>query len=114
VIREVGEKQKELAESQKETGRKLEEQRQEFDRKLDERRQEYQQWLKKSGEEYDRRMKDQWDKTNKKLGDLTLRFGDVIEHLIAPNLTEKFRGMNFNFTTAGPPITIVIQACSRP
>jgi hypothetical protein len=102
VIREIGEKQKAdkqwLEEYRQETDRRI----QDHDRELKEYREEYQQWMKEHRQETDRQMKEQWDKTNKKLGDLTLRFGDIIEHLIAPNLTEKFKGMNFNFTTAGP------------
>jgi hypothetical protein len=116
LIREIGEKQKVdkqwLEEYRQENNQRVQEndrrvqennQRiQENDRKLEEHRQEFDREFKKYREEYDRRMKEQWDKTNKKIGDLTMRFGDVTEHLIAPNLTEKFNGMNFNFTTAGP------------
>jgi F0F1-type ATP synthase membrane subunit b/b' len=128
VIREIGEKHKEIAEqmekSKAEHDQWLKKNREEYDRKFEKHRQEYQQWLKEYREENDRKfeehrqendrkfeehrqeyqqwLKEQWNKTNKKIGDLTLRFGDIIEHLIAPNLTEKFKAMNFGFTTAGP------------
>jgi malate synthase len=71
-------------------------------REIGEKHKENDRWLEEYRQETDRQMKEQWDKTNKKLGDLSLRFGDIIEHLIAPNLTEKFKAMNFGFTTAGP------------
>jgi hypothetical protein len=36
-----------------------------------------------------------------KLGD---RFGDLVEHLVAPNLLEKFNALGFNFGRAGPNV----------
>lgn len=50
--------------------------------------------------ETDRRMDELWKKTNKTLGDLGLRFGEIVEHLIAPNLIEKFNDIGFDFRTA--------------
>jgi hypothetical protein len=94
LIREVAKSQKELAESQKETDRQMQEyaaQRKETDRQVKE------QW-----QETDRRMDELWKKTNKTLGDLGNRFGEVVEHLIAPNLIEKFNAMDFDFRIASP------------
>jgi len=73
VIREIGE-------MQKETDRQLQESKAEFDRQMEKQRKE----------------------NNKLTGDLTRRFGEVVEHLIAPNLIEKFNAMNFDFRIAGP------------
>jgi len=36
----------------------------------------------------------------KRLGDFTNSFGDVVEHLIAPNLLEKFKALGFDFEEA--------------
>jgi hypothetical protein len=94
VLGEVGEKQRELAASQKETDRQMQESKAEYDRQMQERDRQMQ--------ETDRQMKEQWDKTNKKLGDLGNRFGEVVEHLIAPNLIEKLNAMNFDFRISSP------------
>ena len=52
--------------------------------------------------ETDKRTEEQWEKTSKALGDLGLRFGEIVERLIAPNLVEKFNAMNFDSRTASP------------
>jgi hypothetical protein len=72
---------RELTESQKETDRQLQETAAQM-------------------KETDRQMREQWKKTNKALGDLGLRFGEIVEHLIAPNLIEKFNDIGFDFRTA--------------
>jgi len=36
----------------------------------------------------------------KRLGDFTNSFGDVVEHLVAPNLLEKFKALGFDFEEA--------------
>ena len=41
-------------------------------------------------------------KTDKQLGELGNRFGELAEHLVTPNITEKFRALNYTFTKAGP------------
>jgi len=35
--------------------------------------------------------------TDKIVGDLGNRFGEMVEHLVAPSITEKFRALGFNF-----------------
>ena len=47
-------------------------------------------------EETDRIVKE----IGKRLGDFTNSFGDVVEHLIAPNLLEKFKALGFDFEEA--------------
>ena len=47
--------------------------------------------------EYDRQMKEQRDDFNKRFGDLTNRFGEVVEYMVAPNLLEKFRECGLKF-----------------
>jgi hypothetical protein len=50
--------------------------------------------------ETDRQMKE----TDRKLGNLGGRFGELIEHLVAPNLLDKFNDLGFNFGRAGPNV----------
>ncbi|MDR0655808.1 MAG: hypothetical protein LBG22_05780 [Treponema sp.] len=44
----------------------------------------------------DRRMKE----TDRRLGELTNRFGDMVESMVLPNLVAKFEDLNFTFTKA--------------
>jgi hypothetical protein len=53
--------------------------------------------------ETDRRMQE----TDRRLGKLTNRFGDVVEHMIVPNLVTKFREIGFEFTKAHRDTEIV-------
>ncbi|MDR2661971.1 MAG: hypothetical protein LBC31_03130 [Treponema sp.] len=50
--------------------------------------------------ETDRRM----TKTDKQIGELGNRFGELAEHLVTPNIAEKFRALNYTFTRAGPDV----------
>jgi hypothetical protein len=43
-------------------------------------------------------------KTDKQLGELGNRFGELAEHLVTPNITEKFRALGYSFTKAGPDV----------
>ena len=58
-----------------------------------ERRREYDEELAKSREDFDRRIKI----TDKIVGDLGNRFGEMVEHLVAPSIKEKFRALNMYF-----------------
>ena len=49
--------------------------------------------LKDTAKEYDRQIKD----LNKRFGDFTNRFGEVVEHMIAPNLCDKFIELGHDF-----------------
>ena len=44
-------------------------------------------------QETDRRMKE----TDRLIGKLGNRFGEMVEHLVVPNIKEKFNALNFNF-----------------
>jgi hypothetical protein len=44
----------------------------------------------------DRQMRE----TDKKVGELTNRFGDMVEHMVVPNLLAKFRTLGFTFEVA--------------
>jgi hypothetical protein len=78
---------KEIAENQKETARQMEERKKETDRQMEERK-----------KETDRQMKEY----NKRFGEFTRRFGEVVEYMIAPNLREKFRELGYDFPNANP------------
>jgi hypothetical protein len=70
---------KEVAENQKETDRQIKE-------------------TAERQKETDRQMKEY----NKRFGDFTRRFGEVVEYMIAPNLREKFRELGYDFPKANP------------
>jgi hypothetical protein len=53
--------------------------------------------------ETDRRMQEtdrQMQETDRRLGALTNRFGELAEHLVLPNIREKFRAMGYEFDDA--------------
>jgi hypothetical protein len=56
--------------------------------------------IEKLTEATDRQIK----KTDKQIGELGNRFGELAEHLVTPNIAEKFRAMNYTFTKAGPDV----------
>jgi hypothetical protein len=43
-------------------------------------------------------------RTDRQLGELGNRFGELAEHLVTPNIAEKFRALNYTFTKAGPDV----------
>jgi hypothetical protein len=43
-------------------------------------------------------------KTDKQIGELGNRFGELAEHLVTPNIAEKFRALHYTFTKAGPDV----------
>jgi hypothetical protein len=50
--------------------------------------------------ENERRFKE----TDRRIGELGNRFGELAEHLVTPNITEKFRALHYAFTKAGPDV----------
>jgi len=78
---------------------------QETDRMLKEnakRQEETDRVLRESRYETDRQIKE----IGKRLGDFTNSFGDVVEHMIAPNLLDKFQEMGFDFEEASNNVKI--------
>jgi hypothetical protein len=51
--------------------------------------------------ETDRRLREMTARTDKQIGKLGNRFGELVEHLITPNMVEKFRDLGYAFTRAG-------------
>jgi hypothetical protein len=54
--------------------------------------------------ETDRRLKERMAETDRRIGELGNRFGELAEHLVTPNITEKFRVLDYAFTKAGPDV----------
>jgi len=92
IIKEVGELQKETARRQEETALQMKE----TDRQMKETMKETDRQIKEIMKETDRRM----DDFNKRFGEFTNRFGEVVEYMIAPNLREKFWEMGLKFNQA--------------
>ncbi|MDR1363363.1 MAG: hypothetical protein LBJ35_04880 [Spirochaetaceae bacterium] len=56
--------------------------------------------LKENGAETDRRMKEtdrQMKTLQKSMGDLSNRFGELAEHLVVPNIVDKFNALGYHF-----------------
>ncbi|MDR1306096.1 MAG: hypothetical protein LBK74_00795 [Treponema sp.] len=70
------------------------------DRKFQTTDQKFQEKLEKTERLIERLTK----KTDKQLGELGNRFGEMAEHLVTPNITKKFRALNYAFTKAGPDV----------
>jgi len=65
--------------------------------------------LSESQKETDRRMQEtdrQMKITDKKIGELSNRFGELAEHLVVPNIKEKFNSLGFTFDRASQNIEI--------
>jgi predicted transcriptional regulator len=56
--------------------------------------------MKESSQETERMIAKLGEKTDKQFGEWGNRFGELAEHLITPNITEKFRSLNYTFTKA--------------
>ncbi|MDR1468060.1 MAG: hypothetical protein LBT00_02065, partial [Spirochaetaceae bacterium] len=56
--------------------------------------------------ETQRELAERMKATDKQIGDLGHRFGDMVEHMVVPNLVKKFRDLGFEFNKAGPNVEI--------
>jgi hypothetical protein len=86
-----------------ETDRKFQETRQmmqESSRETDRRMQESSRELDRRFKETDRKMKE----TDNKISRLGSRIGDMVEQLIAPNITEKFNKLGYTFNKVAPNV----------
>jgi len=66
---------------------------------------EWNEWFEKDAREWRERHAEterQMKETDKKIGKLGDRFGEMIEHMVMPALVEKFRELGFVFTDASP------------
>jgi hypothetical protein len=105
TFEKVWESLQETAERQKETDRIFKESAERFEREKKERDEQFEREKKESAErqkETDRQIKE----TNKQLGKLGNRFGEMVEYMVMPNLLTKFREIGFVFTKAYPEADI--------
>jgi hypothetical protein len=89
---------------QAENARQMREQVKETDRLLREQARETDRQLREQAEETNRQLNEtalQMKATNKLVGELSNRFGDIVEHMILPKLDEKFNLLGFTFSQAG-------------
>ncbi|MCL2609128.1 MAG: hypothetical protein FWD94_04400 [Treponema sp.] len=99
---------KRAAESKAEYDRKREEEKAEHDRKQAEWEQKQAEWDRKwaktmeAWEKADRRI----DAENKKLGGIENTFGEIVEHLVAPGIEERFRELGLEFELVGRDICL--------
>ena len=68
--------------------------REDFDLQLKKSREDFDLQLKKSREDWERRYKE----TDRLISKLGSRFGELAEHLVAPNIIEKFNELGFDYT----------------
>jgi hypothetical protein len=96
LIRELRDDTKETDRQMKETDRELKETMKETDRQMketDRQMKETDRELKEAMKETDRRMKE----LQKSIGELGNRFGEMAEHLVIPNIVQKFNALNYHF-----------------
>jgi hypothetical protein len=122
--------QEEFDRRMREADRRAQESREDFDRQMreadrraQESREDFDRQMQKSREDWDRRMQEadrrmqetdrqmqetgrQMRRTDQHLGELGKKFGSMVEHMVVPNLVEKFNALGFNFTKYGPNIAI--------
>jgi hypothetical protein len=101
-MRETDRKLQEVAERMKETDRQMKEtdrQMKETDRRMEETDRQMKE-TDRQIQEVAERMKEtakQMKETDRQLGRLGNRFGELAEHLVAPNIAEKFNALGFHF-----------------
>ncbi|MDR2662178.1 MAG: hypothetical protein LBC31_04195 [Treponema sp.] len=95
-IKETDRQLQELSRRFEETDRFIKEMTARSDREMEKTRQSIEKMMDKT----DRQIA----KTDKQIGELGNRFGELAEHLVTPNIAEKFRALNYTFTRAGPNV----------
>ena len=93
-IQELKESQRETDRLMKDTDRRMKESREEADRRSQD--------ADLRSQEADLRMKI----LQEQMGDLGNRFGEMVEHLVAPSIVEKFNELGFDFNRYGPNVRI--------
>jgi hypothetical protein len=92
-LQEVAHHIKETGRQIKETFEKLSERSRKTDRQIDKTTAQIEK-LSESSRETDRQIK----ATNVQIGKLSNRFGELAEHLVAPNIVQKFNSLGFHFS----------------
>jgi exonuclease VII large subunit len=86
----------------RESSQRIRESNEETDRKF----QETDRRIRESSEKTDRLIEKLTKETNKQIGDLGGRFGELAEHLIAPGILKKFNTLGYGFTKCSPNVMI--------
>ena len=116
VVEQWKEQQKEQRKEREERQREIEEQRREFE----ERRKEFEERRKERQREFEEQRKErqreiealqketarQMKETDRKIGELGNRFGELAEHLVVPSIKEKFNELGFTFEQISQDIQI--------
>jgi hypothetical protein len=95
---ETDRKFQETTQKIQETAQKMRESNEETDRKL----QETAKQIKETNDETARLMQKLTKETNKQIGDLGGRFGELAEHLVSPGIVKKFNALGYGFTRCSP------------
>jgi hypothetical protein len=98
MFQETDRRFREADKRSRETDRRLKEQAEEADRRF----QETERLLKEQTQETDRQIR----QNQKQMGDLSRKFGKIIEHMFIPNLKEKFNALGYVFETSAPNVLI--------
>ena len=51
-------------------------------------------------------LREEMKETDRRIGELSNRFGELAEHMVAPNIREKFNALNFTFDQIAQNVTI--------
>jgi hypothetical protein len=110
LFRESDRRMQETDRQMQETDRRMQEtdrRMQETDRLIKELTEKSEREWEESGRRIERMIAQtdrQLKRTDKQIGDLGNRFGELAEHLVTPNIVEKFRNLGYAFTKAGPDV----------
>jgi hypothetical protein len=103
IVEEVARRQEETDRQMKENAKEAAKEAARWQEETERVRQETERAIKEVAEEHketERVVKE----VGKQLGELKNSFGQVIEHLVVPNLVDKFRELGFEFGRAGPNV----------
>jgi hypothetical protein len=98
---ETDRRMQETDQYRQETDRRIREMREETDRYM----QETARQIREMNEETNRKMKE----TDKQIGKLGNRFGELAEHLVAPNIAENFNALGFHFDDISAGLRQIIE-----
>jgi exonuclease VII large subunit len=98
ILQELAASQKELAASQKETDRIFKENAE----RQKESAEQLEQQMKETDKRLEQQMKETDSRLDKQLGRLGNRIGEIVEHLVAPDLRKKFEELGLTFPQASP------------
>ena len=75
----------------------------EFDKEMEKTKREWEKEHKKTKLEWEREQKKSKREWDKRMGHLTNRFGELIEHLVAPGMAKRFNELGYHFRVPWTP-----------